>query len=360
MIIPLSADVRCVNTSLEQSATDDAVSSVLAFDIGGAHLKASDGKGWCHAQPFAMWREHHQLADALKAIVEMRPGCRRVVVTMTGEIADCFVSRQEGVQNIVAAAQAACGRLQPQIYLVDGTLVSPREAVSRFSEAAASNWHAVATFAAAFTAPKRGLLVDIGSTTTDIIPICNGMARPHGLDDVSRLASGELVYLGVERTPVAMVVQELPWRGRLRPLARERFADVQDAWLLLGLPLDPTNETADGRPLDEPSAAARLARMILLDAADFSSADAVSAATFIAHAQARLVSACMRQVAELNGGRPEVVVLSGHGGKLASWCLEALGWRDCGVVSLEHHAGAAASRVGPAYALARIALGDLP
>jgi (4-(4-[2-(gamma-L-glutamylamino)ethyl]phenoxymethyl)furan-2-yl)methanamine synthase len=307
-----------------------------------------------------MWKERGRLVDALRRIRGMRPDCRRFVATMTGEIADCFSSRLAGVREIVAAFEAACVGCEARIYLVDGTLVSPTEAVARFREAAASNWHAVATFAAALASPSSGLLIDVGSTTIDIIGIGNGQAQPVGFDDVARLASGELVYTGVERTPVAAVVQELPWRGRLHPVARERFADTQDAWLLLGLPLNPANDTADGRPLDAPSAAARLARMLLLDPEDFTADDAQTAAEFLAQAQTRLVAGCMQQVAERAGGPPHVVVLSGHGGPLAMRCLRSLGWHDGRVVSLEHEAGEAASRVGPAHALARIALGRLP
>jgi probable H4MPT-linked C1 transfer pathway protein len=307
-----------------------------------------------------MWREQGRLEEAVRRILGMRPDCQRVVATMTGEIADCFVSRQDGVRVIVEALAAACGPGTLSVYLVDGSFVSPLEAIARFREAAASNWHAMATHAAKLAAPARGLLVDVGSTTIDIVQFDGGSARPIGCDDFSRLASGELVYTGVERTPVAAIVHELPWRGRLHAVARERFADAQDAWLLLGLPLQSGSETADGRPLDAAAAAARLARMLLLDAEDFTAADAAAAAEFIAVAQTRLVADAMRRVADQGGGRPEVVVLSGHGSMLASRCLSSLGWSGCRVISIEEESGEAASRVGPAHALARMALGRLP
>ena len=109
---------------------------VLALDIGGANLKAADGRGWCHAEPFAMWREQARLAEVLKGILAVRPDCGRVVATMTGEIADCFSSRAEGVQFILAALEEACLGREVLVYLVDGTLVSPAVAGKRFHQVA--------------------------------------------------------------------------------------------------------------------------------------------------------------------------------------------------------------------------------
>lgn len=334
--------------------TDDAV---LAFDIGGANLKAADGLGWCHAEPFAMWQEHSRLAEALKQILSQGPACRRVVATMTGEIADCFVSRTQGVRAILAALTEACRDRQLQIYLVDGSLVSSAVAGERCIEAAASNWHAVATLAAGLAKPEHGLLIDAGSTTIDIVPFREGRPCPLGRDDVSRLATGELVYTGIERTPVASLVQALPWRGRLHPIARERFADVQDAWLLQGMPLPSTRDTADGRPLDIPFAAARLARMLLLDASDWTLDEARQAAEFIVMAQVRLVVRCLQQVAATAAFPPAALVLSGHGDMLTRRCLQQLNWPNCRIISLAEQIGFEASRVGPAYALALIARG---
>lgn len=304
-----------------------------------------------------MWQAHRSLSDAIYRIVGVRDDWQRIVVTMTGEIADCFTSRRDGVEQITQAVVAACRGYEVGVYLVDGSIVSPAEAVCRWAEAAASNWHAIATLAARLVAPARGLLVDVGSTTVDIVWIEKGVARPRGRTDVSRMASGELVYTGIERTPVSSIVHELPWRGRLHPLARERFADAQDAWFLLGLELEGTGGTADGRPLDQTSAAARLARMLLLDPEDFTLAEAVAAAEFVAFAQSRLVARSLRQVVSAVGHTPEVVVLSGHGEALATRSLRHLSWNDCRVTSLHDEAGAEASRVGPAYALAQIVAG---
>src|SRR5256885_9284124 len=50
------------------------------------------------------------------------------------------------------------------------------------------------------------LLLDTGSTTTDIIPMINGVPVPVGRTDPHRLGTGELVYTGVRRTPVCAVL----------------------------------------------------------------------------------------------------------------------------------------------------------
>ena len=84
----------------------DARDDVLAFDVGGANIKAADGLGWVHSEPFELWRRRQLLPAALERIIlDRRP--HRVVATMTGEIADCYPSRAEGVADIVAALVAA-------------------------------------------------------------------------------------------------------------------------------------------------------------------------------------------------------------------------------------------------------------
>ena len=80
----------------------DETADALAFDIGGANIKAADGLGWVHSEPFELWHRRSELPAALARIVSSRrPG--RIVATMTGEIADCYASRREGVADIVAA-----------------------------------------------------------------------------------------------------------------------------------------------------------------------------------------------------------------------------------------------------------------
>ena len=44
--------------------------ATLGLDIGGANLKASDGEARSVARPFALWREPHRLAAALRELLD--------------------------------------------------------------------------------------------------------------------------------------------------------------------------------------------------------------------------------------------------------------------------------------------------
>lgn len=339
----------------------DTQSDVLAFDVGGANIKAADGLGWSHAQAFALWQQPDSLGDVLGQIVTIRTPAR-IVATMTGEIADCFPSRTVGVARIIDALEAAAARIRPAsdlgIYLVDGSIVSAAEARDRPLAAAAANWHAMARLAASHATADRAFALDVGSTTTDIVPIERGVPVPRAGDDVGRMAAGELVYTGIERTPVAAIVRSLPWpstgTGR-RPIASERYADSRDAWLVLGgIPEAPEDhDTADGQPATRAAAARRLGRMLLADPDGFSAADARAAAEWCARAQSRQVARALARVARAVGWKPECVVLSGHGACLATRSLGHLGWK-ADTVPLADRLGHGVSRAACAHALALI------
>jgi probable H4MPT-linked C1 transfer pathway protein len=338
--------------------------SVLAFDIGGANIKAADGLGWVHCEAFELWRRRSELPATLARIVaSLQP--RRIVATMTGEIADCYASRREGVDDIVAALTSAAGTTAGQecpvgIYLVDGTIVPPQEAVRRPLAAAASNWHAVARLAASVTTADRALVIDIGSTTTDIVPLLARAPAATGHDDTTRMAVGELVYTGVERTPIASIVRSLPWRGRLHPVASELFAQSLDAWLLLGGLAEggPGATTADGGPASRAAARRRLARMLLADPEEVSEDEAIAMAEWCAERQSLMVARALRRVAASCGWQPRSIVLSGHGACLARRALARVGW-EVDLVSLPDALGPDVSRAAPAHSLALIARGRL-
>lgn len=331
--------------------------NVLALDIGGANLKAADGHGFAVSRYFPLWKTPELLAQALADLLRACPPSERLAVTMTGELADCFQAKTEGVRAILKAVeQAAAERKIIEVYLVDGSLVSPDIARETPLLAAASNWHALASFAGRFAAVGNGLLIDIGSTTTDIIPIVNGRPAALGLTDPERMVNGELVYTGVVRSPVCALARDVPWRGGRCPLAHELFATTWDVYLTLGdLPEEPQSlHTADGRPATKSAARDRLARAICADREMFDDCDALAAAQSIATAQRDLLMTALKTVLQRMKGLPETVIISGQGEFLARRLIDDLRLA-AKVVSLSSSLGPLVSQAATAHALAVLA-----
>jgi hypothetical protein len=326
----------------------------LAFDIGGANLKVADGQGFAHSFAFALWKDSKQLARELRTLIAESPAADHIAVTMTGELADCFESKAEGVRFILHSLQEAADGRHTRVYLTNGKIVSLQVALQRTSEAAAANWHALAQFACRFVHPDGALLIDIGSTTTDIIPLIGGQAASQGTTDTERLLYDELVYAGIERTPVCALTPKVPFRTNPCPVALELFATTLDAYLLTGeLPESPLNQqTADGRPATKSAARNRMGRMIGAPE-DYNHRDAVAMAMAVAEAHtAKLAGAVQRVVDRI--GAPAQIVISGHGEFVARKVLEKLGL-TAQVISLKDQLGVGVSRCAPAHALATLA-----
>jgi probable H4MPT-linked C1 transfer pathway protein len=329
----------------------------LALDIGGANIKAADGRGYCAIEPFALWREHERLAEVLRGVIANAPRCDHLAATMTGELADCFATKEDGVRHIVGAIKTAANGRHALVYLYDGRLVEPPVALQNPQLAAAANWHALARFAGRFATTGCAILIDVGSTTTDIIPLVNGHPRCQGHTDTERLLSGELVYTGVERSPICAVVQKLPYRGRLCPVAQELFATTRDAYLVLEeLPEERDNRnTADGRPATREAAQARLARCLCADTTTFKSEDAVAAAEAIRLRQLDTIAAAAAQVIGRLPGACEAIILSGGGEFLARRVVGRMK-SQARIHSLSQELGPDLSRCAPAHALAVLAM----
>ncbi len=107
----------------------------------------------------------------------------------------------------------------------------------------------------------------MGSTTTDIIPVRDGLVVAKGKTDSERLQFGELVYVGADRTAVCSIIDKLEFRNSQVSVANEIFATVADAMLLCGFAHEDSGDTAtaDGRPRTIQFAAKRICRMICED-----------------------------------------------------------------------------------------------
>jgi probable H4MPT-linked C1 transfer pathway protein len=204
----------------------------------------------------------------------------------------------------------------------------------------------------------EALLIDFGSTTTDIIPIRGGRPAPLGLTDAERLATGELVYTGLTRTAVMGVATAAPFRGRVQGLAREYLATMADVRRILGtLPegLD-LHATADGRGKSVEESVARLARMFGRDAADGSLADWCQAALEIREVQHRsILEGCDKALGAARLPETAPVIAAGIGADEVALLARRLGRTAVGFGELVEAADGcrqAATHAAPAVAVA--------
>jgi (4-(4-[2-(gamma-L-glutamylamino)ethyl]phenoxymethyl)furan-2-yl)methanamine synthase len=328
--------------------------TILGLDIGGANLKAATADRRAVSVPFPLWKQPDKLPAALAELVAKFPDADELAVTMTGELCDCFETKHDGVDAIIRAVRFASGARPIHVWSTDGVFLNSEEAKQNHMKVAAANWHALATFAGSYVPRGDALLIDVGSTTTDVIPLCEGVPHTFGATDVTRLAHRELVYVGVRRTPVCAVYAER--------VCAELFATAQDVYVVLGLlPEEPDNhDTADGRPLTFEYSLARLARMLGGDRDNLPEWEMVELAVQADAAIMRaIVSAVRLPLANPDGREPnwEQVIIAGSGEFLARRAVEqALPERLAErPISLGTELGPEVSACAPAYAVAVLA-----
>lgn len=292
---------------------------VVGLDIGGAHLKAADGDGRTALRAFAVWKHPDRLAGELSALLDEFGPVDTLAVTMTAELADCFATKAEGVDRVLAAVSQAAGEKPVSVWQTGAEFVTPEIAREIPLLVAAANWHALATWIGRAAPRGAAILVDVGSTTTDIIPLLEGVPVPDGLTDRDRLQAGELVYSGVRRTPLCAVAHTVPFRDAYCPLAAELFATTLDIYLLLGdIAEDPDNcETANGRPATLEAARDRLARMLCCDRTEVTPDELHGMAAFLADVQRRRIAGALERVVSARETECRTVLTAGSGEFLA-------------------------------------------
>lgn len=333
---------------------------ILGWDVGGAHLKravlAPDGTLLgVHMAACPLWQGLDRLDAAMAALP---PASGRSVVTMTGELTDLWPDRASGVAGL-AAALAERLDTDTRIYAGHVGFVPAAEAAAYADAIASANWHATGSALARLCGD--GVVIDIGSTTSDILKFAGKSLVFQGYKDCERLEAGELVYSGVVRTPVMALAPALPFRGRLVPLMAEHFATTADIHRLTGdLPEGADlHPTADGAPKTRESSARRLLRMVGRDLGPAAMDEAEALAAFAAEVQTHRLHAALAQVLSAGGVPPDApVVGAGVGRFLAERLARRVGrpFRDAGTLLAGSAAlAAAAADCAPAVAVARLA-----
>ncbi|MFX1675927.1 hydantoinase/oxoprolinase family protein [Paraburkholderia sp. A2WS-5] len=322
---------------------------VIGWDIGGAHVKAARVEHGCVVEvvqwPCPLWQGLAQLDAVLAQAAARWPDYREAghSVTMTGEMADLFEHREAGV---AALAQRLAARLGERVvfYAGEGRWCALDEVAAHWTDIASANWLATAQVVARRL--PDAVLVDIGSTTTDLIPVRGGRVAARGTDDAARLRTGELVYQGVVRTPLCALAQRIGFRGETWNVMNELFATTADVYRLTGelAPMHDQHPAADGAGKDAVATHRRLARMIGHDARDASESEWIAFACQWRDLQLGYLAANLtRMLGKVGPARGAVrLVAAGCGAFLVEALAHSCGYETVRFGKLiEAHGGAA-------------------
>jgi len=259
---------------------------ILGLDIGGANTKASSPDG-CYARSvyLPLWKDS-RLEDILFKIKEDCPDVEKVAVVMTGEGADSFLEKRLGVRYIKQKVESV---FDDVYYLsIDGTFEKDITDEKKFFSA---NW--IASVIKLMELEEDFLFIDMGSTTTDIIPVIDGRICSRKTD-FERLLDGTLIYIGALRTDVSTMAEKVKIlsRDRYCPIAKERYAQMADVYNILGSikEKDYICETPDGKGRSIEDSKRRLARIVCCDLEDLEDCDVVHIADEIKMVEINMLS----------------------------------------------------------------------
>lgn len=313
---------------------------ILGIDIGGANTKiASEDGNIVELHYIPLWK-NTKLPEVLLDIAN-RLEPEKAGVVITGELADCFPDKDTGLSYIIDAVNNAFS----DAYFLDSGGIFTKE---KRRSIAAANWMASALLAG--REYKNCIFVDTGSTTTDIIPVRNGVPHAHGTD-FERLKNNELVYTGALRTNIAAILDKVTLGGAYCRTSSELFAITADAYMVLGMISgeEYTCDTPDGAGKSLIDAKRRLARVVCADLSEIGDAELVLVAQQVMEKQVNSIAGALHHVANRHGIRR--IVACGLGEFLVEKAAHETGF-ECIRVSKKF--GKEISKVFPAYAVARM------
>lgn len=313
-----------ISSYLNNEIIMEFASIINGWDIGGVNIKAVRVE--YHGDkikliksvsiPFEIWHNPDDLADQLiKAEEYLAIGSEELhAVTITAELSDAFRTKREGIHFVLDAFKKAFQYSQIFIFNLDGVFFNLLEAEKDPLLCAASNWLASASYIKKFH--RDIILIDVGSTTTDIIPIKEGRVICKGKTDMTRLINNELVYSGLLRTNPNTIVKSVPIGGKACPVAAEYFSIMADVYLILGdISADAYScPTPDKRENSKNDARERLARLVCADTEMLTKNEIDDMARYLAKEQTKQISEAIsnvRAMSELPVDAPAVVTGTG-------------------------------------------------
>lgn len=318
--------------------------SIIGLDIGGANtkiciLEKQDGKvlGAKGASVcYEVWKDPQGLRNVLANFRDYFTlgksiSIDGIALTMTAELCDVFATKAQGVVFILQMVQEAFPDIPLYIWTTKGAFHSAIEIKQDPWQAAAANW--LASAAALAKSPLLGkdavILADMGSTTTDILPLVRDKVLVKGRTDSERLQSGELVYTGLLRTPVDGIIDHVYLDGLYCPVVKEYFAISADVYRLLGLITEQDYDvpTPDGGGRDPAGCAQRLARMVSGEIEDLGMEKVCLMAQYI---QEKQIGQIMESISQIVSRKelpsPQLLITTGQGSFILEEAARRLAW----------------------------------
>lgn len=313
--------------------------NVLGFDVGGANTKAAfvsmkNGKlvnAEIAIEYFPVWKQKENLSNVFLMLKQRLNASRLdgLGITMTAELSDAYQTKREGVNHILGCTKRVFPEVPIYVLNTDAQLESLNAAMQQPLGVAAANWAATGWLVAQHI--QNCVVIDVGSTSTSIIPIIRSKVSANGKTDLDKLLCGELVYTGSLRTNIVAIVKSIPIRNGVAGVSSELFALSGDVHLVLGniTETNYTSETADGRGKTVLEALARLARVVCADTEMLSQQEIMNIAHYIYDKQILQVMEGLKKVyfytkSQILGDVP--VVVTGLGKDfLARKAAESLG-----------------------------------
>ncbi|MGB9177241.1 MAG: hydantoinase/oxoprolinase family protein, partial [Methanoregula sp.] len=189
------------------------------------------------------------------------------------------------------------------------------------------------------------VLVDIGSTTADIIPL-NRFDSLLGMTDIKRLQTGYLIYTGMLRTSVATLLRSVDLAGVRTPVSTEYFATSADVHLVLGhiIPERYSCDTPDRKEKTCIASLRRLARVVCADLDEIGTGGAQQVAEQFWSVQRDMICSQTKKIADSSGAKE--IIVAGIGAPLFS--------RELGGTDLTCELGPVADAL-PAFAVREVA-----
>ena len=206
--------------------------SHLGIDIGGAHLKIigvdeNETIRFVDYSSCKIWNDIKTLRKKFLGLNKLFPQKKiKCALTMSAELCDNFKNRKHGVSTIMKYCKFL--NFDNFFYVTSSKTFLKKP---KHHELISMNWHSIGNF---FKEKIRnGIIVDFGSTTTDLICIKNGKLLNESFDDFSRIKNLELLYTGFTRTPLFGITSKINIENQQLKIIPEFFSDSSDIYRIL-------------------------------------------------------------------------------------------------------------------------------